>query len=108
MILADATAAQNRLQPSASFPCPSSSFTADRTWRENLLFYLERISNSLSYFSSLLYYPCFSMYAIYRELHPPTGVEHCLECNFFDPKRKSLAVAAASVLKVYDLCSVSS
>lgn len=48
------------------------------------------------------------MYAIYRELHPPTGVEHCLECNFFDPKRKSLAVAAASVLKVYDLCSVSS
>jgi hypothetical protein len=47
------------------------------------------------------------MYAIYRELHPPTGVEHCLECNFFGPKRKSLAVAAASVLKVYDLCPVS-
>jgi cleavage and polyadenylation specificity factor subunit 1 len=48
------------------------------------------------------------MYAIYRELHPPTGVEHCLECNFFGPKRKSLAVAAASVLKVYDLCPVKS
>ena len=47
------------------------------------------------------------MYAIYRELHPPTGVEHCLECNFFGPKRKSLAVAAATVLKVYDLCPVS-
>jgi cleavage and polyadenylation specificity factor subunit 1 len=44
------------------------------------------------------------MYAIYRELHPPTGVEHCVECNFFNLKRKSLAVAAASVLKVYDLC----
>lgn len=47
------------------------------------------------------------MYAIYRELHPPTGVEHCLECHFFNLKRKSLVVAAASVLKVYDLCSVS-
>ena len=47
------------------------------------------------------------MYAIYRELHPPTGVEHCLECHFFNLKRKSLAVAAASVLKVYDLCCVS-
>ena len=47
------------------------------------------------------------MYAVYRELHPPTGVEHCLECHFFGPRRKSLAVAAASVLKVYDLCHVS-
>jgi cleavage and polyadenylation specificity factor subunit 1 len=44
------------------------------------------------------------MYAIYRELHPPTGVEQCLECHFFSLKRKSLAVAATSVLRVYDLC----
>ena len=47
------------------------------------------------------------MYAIYRELHPPTGVEHCLECHFFNGKSKNLAVAAASMLKVYDLCCVS-
>ena len=46
------------------------------------------------------------MYAIYRELHPPTGVEHCTECHFFNQKQKSLVVAAASVLKVYDLCCV--
>ena len=47
------------------------------------------------------------MYAIYRELNPPTGVEHCIECNFFDEKQKSLVVAATSVLRVYDLrCKV--
>ena len=43
------------------------------------------------------------MYAIYRELNPPTGVEHCIECNFFSSKQKSLVVAAASVLRVYNL-----
>lgn len=43
------------------------------------------------------------MYAIYRELHPPTGVEHCLECHFFSLRRRSLVVAATSVLRVYDL-----
>ena len=43
------------------------------------------------------------MYAIYREQHPPTGVEHCLECHFFDLKRRSLVVAATSVLRVYDI-----
>lgn len=41
------------------------------------------------------------MYAVHRELHPPTGVEHCLECNFFDPKRPSLVVASTSLLRVY-------
>ena len=46
------------------------------------------------------------MYAIYRELHPPTGVEHCVECHFFNQNSKSLVVAAASVLRVYNLCNV--
>jgi cleavage and polyadenylation specificity factor subunit 1 len=47
------------------------------------------------------------MYAVYRELHPPTGVEHCLECNFFDDKSSSLVVASTSLLRVYSLSEVS-
>ena len=46
------------------------------------------------------------MYAIYRELNPPTGVEHCIECNFFNENQKSLVVAATSVLRVYNLRKV--
>lgn len=45
------------------------------------------------------------MYAIYRELHPPTGVEHCLECHFFNLRQRSLVVAATSFLRVYNLIS---
>ena len=45
------------------------------------------------------------MYAIYRELHPPTGVEHCLECHFFNLRQKSLVVAVTSFLRVYNLIS---
>ena len=47
-----------------------------------------------------------SMYAICKELHPPTGVEHCVECHFFDLKSTSLAVASASLLRIYNLSSV--
>ena len=43
---------------------------------------------------------------MYRELHPPTGVEHCLECNFFNSQRTSLVVASTSLLRVYDLSEV--
>lgn len=46
------------------------------------------------------------MYAVYRELHPPTGVEHCLECNFFDENQLSLVVASTSVLRIYNLSEV--
>lgn len=48
------------------------------------------------------------MYALYRELHPPTGVEHCLECNFFSQKQSSLVVASTSVLRVYNSSPVGS
>ena len=47
------------------------------------------------------------MYAIYRELHPPTGVEHCIECRFLDVNQSSLVVAATSMLRVYNLDHVS-
>ena len=48
------------------------------------------------------------MYAIYRELHPPTGVEHCLECHFFDQRCKNLVVASTSLLRVFDVVSLGS
>ena len=46
------------------------------------------------------------MYAIYKELHPPTGVEHCQECHFFNLTQLSLVVASTSVLRVYNLSEV--
>ncbi len=45
------------------------------------------------------------MYAIYREVHPPTGIEHCLECHFVDETQKNLVTAATSVLRVFRLVS---
>ena len=49
---------------------------------------------------------CEKMYAVNRELHPPTGVEHCLECHFFNFKKTSLVVASTSLLRVYDISGV--
>ena len=46
------------------------------------------------------------MYAIYREVHPPTGVEHCLECHFVDGSQKNLVIAATSILKVFQVVSM--
>ena len=46
-----------------------------------------------------------AMYAVYREVHPPTGIEHCLECHFVDSSQKNLVVAATSVLRVFTLVS---
>lgn len=44
-----------------------------------------------------------AMYAIYRELHPPTGVEHCLGCHFFNLETEQLLVASTSLLRVYEV-----
>ena len=46
------------------------------------------------------------MYAVYKELHPPTGVDHCLQCHFFDLLHDSLVVASTSLLRVYDIKQV--
>ena len=46
------------------------------------------------------------MYAAYKELHPPTGVGHCLQCHFFDLQHESLVVASTSFLRVYDIKQV--
>lgn len=43
------------------------------------------------------------MYAWYRQLHPSTGVENCLYCNFTSEVQKELVVSAGSQLTVYRL-----
>ncbi|XP_071785220.1 cleavage and polyadenylation specificity factor subunit 1-like isoform X1 [Asterias amurensis] len=43
------------------------------------------------------------MYAFHKQIHPPTGIEHCAYCNFFSANEKSLLVAQASELTVYKL-----
>ena len=41
------------------------------------------------------------MYAIYKQMHPPTGVEHCVHCHFFSSVESNLVVAGTSQLRIY-------
>ena len=41
------------------------------------------------------------MYAIYKQTHPPTGIEHCVYCQFFSPAENNLVVAGTSQLRIY-------
>nr|XP_033788937.1 cleavage and polyadenylation specificity factor subunit 1 [Geotrypetes seraphini] len=43
------------------------------------------------------------MYAVYRQAHPPTGIEFSMFCNFFTNSEKNLVVAGTSQLYVYRL-----
>ncbi|KAG9472914.1 hypothetical protein GDO78_016085 [Eleutherodactylus coqui] len=43
------------------------------------------------------------MYAVYRQAHPPTGLEFSMYCNFFSNAEKNLVVAGTSQLYVYRL-----
>ena len=43
------------------------------------------------------------MYALYKEVHPPTVVEHCASCNFFSGKETNLVVAGTTQLRVFRL-----
>lgn len=45
------------------------------------------------------------MFSILKHTHDPTGVEHSLYCNFYQPYEKNLIVAGGHVLKVYRLIS---
>lgn len=49
------------------------------------------------------------MYALYKEVHPPTAVEHCVSCRFVRGSsglEHNLVTAAASYLRVYRLNKV--
>ena len=51
------------------------------------------------------------MYALYKETHPPTAVEHCVCCSFMrgvSSGEHNLITAAASYLRVYRLKKVPS
>ncbi|XP_044171683.1 cleavage and polyadenylation specificity factor subunit 1-like [Acropora muricata] len=41
------------------------------------------------------------MYAIYKQTHPPTGVEHCVHCHFVSSVESNLIVAGTSQLRIY-------
>ena len=43
------------------------------------------------------------MYAVYKQAHPPTGLEFCLYCHFFGAAERNLVVAGTSQLCVYRL-----
>ncbi|XP_069051049.1 cleavage and polyadenylation specificity factor subunit 1 isoform X1 [Lepisosteus oculatus] len=43
------------------------------------------------------------MYAVYRQAHPPTGIEFSVFCNFFSSEERNLVVAGTSQLYVYRL-----
>lgn len=43
------------------------------------------------------------MYAVYKQAHPPTGLEFTMYCNFFNNSERNLVVAGTSQLYVYRL-----
>ncbi|XP_077022611.1 cleavage and polyadenylation specificity factor subunit 1 isoform X2 [Tamandua tetradactyla] len=43
------------------------------------------------------------MYAVYKQAHPPTGLEFSMYCNFFSNSERNLVVAGSSQLYVYRL-----
>ncbi|XP_014818249.1 PREDICTED: cleavage and polyadenylation specificity factor subunit 1, partial [Calidris pugnax] len=43
------------------------------------------------------------MYAVYKQAHPPTGLEFAIFCNFFSNAERNLVVAGSSQLYVYRL-----
>lgn len=43
------------------------------------------------------------MYSVYKQTHPPTGIEHCVYCNFFNTSERNLVIAAVNQLYVYRL-----
>ncbi|KAK7505375.1 hypothetical protein BaRGS_00003537 [Batillaria attramentaria] len=45
------------------------------------------------------------MYCMYKEIHPSTGIEHCVECNFFNLWETNLVIAGVNQLSVYRLNS---
>ncbi|XP_033126019.1 cleavage and polyadenylation specificity factor subunit 1-like isoform X2 [Anneissia japonica] len=43
------------------------------------------------------------MYAMYKQTHPPTGIEHCIYCNFYNRDEENLLIADTNQLHVYRL-----
>ena len=41
------------------------------------------------------------MYAVYKQIHPPTAVEHSVCCRFFSTHEHNLVIGGATQLRVY-------
>ena len=46
------------------------------------------------------------MYALYKELHPPTSVDHCVSCRFTSETDANVITASGHVLRVYKVRKV--
>ena len=44
------------------------------------------------------------MHSIFKEIHPPTVVDHAVRCYFFDSREINLVTAGGQRLNVYRLC----
>ncbi|GFN92297.1 cleavage and polyadenylation specificity factor subunit 1-like [Plakobranchus ocellatus] len=45
------------------------------------------------------------MHFMYKQIHPPTGIEHCVYAHFFSWEEKNLILAGVNYLHVYRLSS---
>ena len=45
----------------------------------------------------------YDLYAIFKQAHPPSAIEHCLVCNFYSACENNLVVAGTSLVRVYRL-----
>ena len=45
----------------------------------------------------------YDLYAIFKQAHPPSSIEHCLVCNFYSAFENNLVVAGTSLVRVYKL-----
>ncbi|XP_054714624.1 cleavage and polyadenylation specificity factor subunit 1-like [Uloborus diversus] len=44
-----------------------------------------------------------NIYSFCKQIHPPTTVEHCIYCNFYNHQEQNLVIAGATVLRIYRL-----
>ena len=47
------------------------------------------------------------MFSVYKTVHPPTGVENAIYCNFLGAKERNLITASTNRLQVYRLANES-
>jgi cleavage and polyadenylation specificity factor subunit 1 len=41
------------------------------------------------------------MFSVYKTVHPPTGIDISVHCNFFNSKEQNLVIASANRLQIY-------
>lgn len=41
------------------------------------------------------------MFSLYKTIHPPTGVDNSVFCNFISPKEQNLVISSANKLQIF-------